>query len=45
LGIDRACSKLYDVKLTEQEDVVDSGQEAFADIVFDNTDFGKDWKL
>jgi hypothetical protein len=45
LGIDRARSKLYDVKLTEQEDVVDSGQEAFADIVFDNTDFGKDWKL
>jgi len=45
LGIDRACSKLYDVKLTEQEDIVDSGQENFADIVFDNTDFGKDWKV
>ena len=45
LGIDRSRSKLYDVKLTEQEDVVDSGQENFADIVFDNTDFGKDWKV
>ena len=45
LGIDRSRSKLYDVKLTEQEDVVDSGQENFADIVFDNTDFGTDWKV
>ena len=45
LGIDRSCSKLYDVKLTEQEDIVDSGQENFADIVFDNTDFGTDWKV
>ena len=45
LGIDRSRSKLYDVKLTEQEDIVDSGQENFADIVFDNTDFGKDWKV
>jgi len=45
LGIDRSRSKLYDVKLTEQEDVVDSGQENFADIVFDNTDFGNDWKV
>ena len=45
LGIDRSRSKLYDVKLTEQEGIVDSGQENFADIVFDNTDFGKDWKV
>ena len=45
LGIDRSRSKLYDVKLTEQEDIVDSGQENFADIVFDNTDFGNDWKV
>jgi len=45
LGIDRSRSKLYDVKLTEQENIVDSGQENFADIVFDNTDFGKDWKV
>ena len=45
LGIDRSRSKLYDVKLTEQEDIVDSGQENFADIVFDNTDFGTDWKV
>ena len=45
LGIDRSRSKLYDVKLTEQEGIVDSGQENCADIVFDNTDFGKDWKV
>ena len=45
LGIDRSRSKLYDVKLTEQKGIVDSGQENFADIVFDNTDFGNDWKV
>ena len=45
LGIDRSRSKLYDVKLSEQNDIVDSGQEDFTDIVFDNTDFGKDWKV
>ena len=45
LGIDRSRSKLYDVKLTEQEDIIDSGQKNFADIIFDNTDFGKDWKV
>ena len=50
----RRCSKIvgktfkvvfWHVKLTEQEGIVDSGQENFADIVFDNTDFGKDWKV
>ena len=46
IGIDRAKMRLSDVKLTEQSDVVDSGQqEEFAELVFDNTDFGEGWKV
>ena len=40
IGIDRAKMKLYDVKVSEQDDLVDSGQEDFTEPVFDNTDFG-----
>ena len=40
VGIDRAKMKLYDVKVSEQDDLVDSGQEDFTEPVFDNTDFG-----
>ena len=45
VGIDRAKMRLYDVKMTEQIDLVDSGQEDFAQPVFDTTDFGQDWKV
>ena len=45
VGIDRAKMRLYDVKMTEQTDLVDSGQEDFAQPVFDTTDFGQDWKV
>ena len=45
VGIDRAKMRLYDVKMTEQTDLVDSGQEDFAQPVFDTTDFGHDWKV
>ena len=45
VGIDRAKMRLYDVKMTEQTDIVDSGQEDFAQPVFDTTDFGQDWKV
>ena len=49
LGIDRAKMFLYDVKDKEQKDLVDSGQEEFAEPVFDNTDFATDdiipWKI
>ena len=46
IGIDRAKMRLSDVKLTEQSDIVDSGQqEEFAELVFDNTDFGEGWKV
>jgi len=45
IGIDRAKMQLYDVKMSEQSDLVDSGQEKFAQPVFDNTDFGQDWKV
>ena len=45
IGIDRAKMRLSDVKLTEQNDIVDSGQEEFAELVFDNTDFGEGWKV
>ena len=31
--------QLFDVKLSEQDDLVDSGQEDFETPVFDNTDF------
>ena len=45
LGIDRAKMRLFDVSATEQDDLVDSGQEEFAEPVFDKTDFGGDWKM
>ena len=45
IGIDRAKMRLTDVKLTEQNDIVDSGQEEFTELVFDNTDFGEGWKV
>ena len=40
IGIDRAKMRLFDVKPSEQNDLVDSGQEDFTEPVFDNTDFG-----
>ena len=40
IGIDRAKMRLFDVKMSEQDDLVDSGQEDFTTPVFDNTDFG-----
>ena len=40
VGIDRAKMRLFDVKVSEQNDLVDSGQEVFTEPVFDNTDFG-----
>ncbi len=51
LGIDRAKMRLFDVNSSEQDDIVDSGQEAFADPVFDKTSIGKipigleEWKI
>ena len=42
LAVNRAKMKLYDVKDSEQN-IVDSGQDEFAQPVFDNTDFGQDW--
>ena len=45
IGIDRAKMRLTDVELTEQSDIVDSGQEEFTELVFDNTDFGEGWKV
>ena len=49
VGIDRAKMRLFDVKLEEQKTIVDSNQtienEKFAEPVFDNTDFGNDWKV
>ena len=40
IGINRAKMQLFDVKSSEQNDLVDSGQEDFTEPVFDNTDFG-----
>ena len=40
IGINRAKMRLFDVKPSEQNDLVDSGQEDFTKPVFDNTDFG-----
>ena len=45
LGIDRAKMRLSDVKPSEQTDLVDSNQIEFAEPVFDQTDFGEDWKV
>ena len=39
IGINRAKMRLFDVKPSEQNDLVDSGQENFTEPVFDNTDF------
>jgi hypothetical protein len=44
VGIDRAKMRLYDVK-NGQQNIVDSGQDDFAQPVFDKTDFGQDWKV
>ena len=46
IGIDRAKMRLFDIKVSEQTDLVDSGQEDFLDpVVFDNTDIGEGWKV
>jgi replicative DNA helicase len=45
LGIDRAKMRLFDIDIKEQDDIVDSGQEDFAEPVFDKTDFGEGWKI
>ena len=45
LGIDRAKMRLFDVKSSEQTDLVDSNQVEFAEPVFDQTDFGEGWKV
>ena len=44
IGIDRAKMRLFDVKPSEQNDLVDNGQEDFIEPVFDNTDFS-DFKV
>ena len=44
IGIDRTKMQLFDIKLEEQNDLVDSNQTEFAEPVFDTTDFGEDWK-
>ncbi len=44
VGIDRAKMRLFDVKSSEQDDLVDSGQEDFEEPVFDKTDFS-DFKV
>ena len=49
IGIDRAKMRLFDVTLEEQNGLADSNQtietDKFAEPVFDNTDFGKGWKV
>ena len=50
IGIDRAKMKLYDVEDAEQQGLADSNQrggadDKFAEAVFDQTDFGDDWKI
>ena len=40
IGIDRAKMRLFDVKPSDQNDLVDNGQEDFTEPVFDKTDFG-----
>ena len=50
IGIDRAKMQLFDVKSSEQDGLVDSNQQKsandmFTEAVFDNTDFGEDWKM
>ncbi len=44
VGIDRAKARLFDVKVSEQKDLVDSGQDdGFNEPVFDKTNFGEGW--
>jgi hypothetical protein len=49
IGIDRAKMKLYDVEGSEQQGLADSNQDAFAEPVFDSTDFASEsdlqWKV
>ena len=50
IGIDRTKMQLFDIKPEEQDGLVDSNQQKGADdkfieAVFDNTDFGEDWKV
>ena len=45
IGIDRAKMQLFDIKLEEQDDLVDTNQTEFAEPVFDNTSLGEDWKV
>ena len=45
IGIDRTKMQLSDIKPEEQSDLVDANQTEFAEPVFDNTDFGEDWKV
>jgi len=45
IGLDRAKMKLFDVKLSEQNNIVDSGQEDFIEPVFDKSDFGDGWQV
>ena len=43
VGIDRAKMRLFDVKPSEQKDLVDANQDDFNEPVFDKTDFGEGW--
>ena len=45
IGLDRSKMKLFDVKLSEQNNIVDSGQEDFIEPVFDKSDFGEGWQV
>ena len=45
VGLDRAKMKLFDVKPSEQNNIVDSGQEDFIEPVFDKSDFGDGWQV
>ena len=41
IGIDRAKMRLFDVKASEQNDLVDANQDDFTEPVFDNTEIGQ----
>ena len=50
IGIDRAKMKLSDVEDSEQSGLADSNQrkgadDKFIDVIFDQTDFGEQWKV
>jgi len=45
IGLDRAKMKLFDIKSSEQNNIVDSGQEDFIEPVFDKSDFGEGWQV